>query len=364
MTSVHHAYDTRILHRQCLAAIDAGMKVILIAPHRHDEHYKGVHIKSVQQIDNPRRRLLVGAINVLKLALRERGDVYQFHDPELIPVGVVLSLLGKKVIYDVHEEYTKDFLTKEWIPRKLRRPASLAISLLEKAAQGFFSGIVAATPTIANQFPPSKTITVQNFPKKSELSSMTSLPYSERGYKIIYIGNITEIRGIREMVTSVNYASNKLAAPLSLELGGSFSPLELREAVLRIPGWHNVNYWGFLNRDEVAEIMGTARIGLLLFHPTPNHLEALPNKLFEYMSVGIPIIASNFPLWTKIINETRCGLVVNPKIPQETAEAIEYLINNQKEAEAMGYRGQEAVENIYSWEPQAQKLIALYRSMQ
>ncbi|GAB6162897.1 hypothetical protein JCM12298_20570 [Desulfothermus naphthae] len=102
---------------------------------------------------------------LFRLALKEKADVYHFHDPELIPIGLILSLFGKKVIYDVHEDVPKQILIKDWIKsNSVRKFVSLFFKGFENLTCIFFSQIVAATPDIAKKFPAQKTITIRNFP--------------------------------------------------------------------------------------------------------------------------------------------------------------------------------------------------------
>jgi len=118
---------------------------------------------------------------------------------------------------------------------------------------------------------------------------------------------------------------------------------------------------GFVSRKDVAKLMGDSRMGLVLFHPAPNHIAAQPNKLFEYMSAGIPVIASDFPLWRQIVESSNCGLLVDPLNPQSIADAICWLIEHPKEAEEMGRCGREAVEREYNWGHEEAKLLSFYR---
>lgn len=113
----------------------------------------------------------------------------------------------------------------------------------------------------------------------------------------------------------------------------------------------------------MGALLGHARIGLVLLHPTPNYYDALPVKLFEYMSAGVPVIASDFPLWRKIIEGAGCGLVADPLDPHAIASAIEWLLTHPDEAEAMGKRGQEAVRKLYNWEHEAKALINFYERL-
>jgi len=117
---------------------------------------------------------------------------------------------------------------------------------------------------------------------------------------------------------------------------------------------------GFVNRAGVKTVATRSMGGLVLFHPEPNHINAQPNKIFEYMSAGIPVIASNFPLWKEIVEGTKCDICVDPLNPKEIADAIRWVIEHTREAQAMGQNGRHAVVDKYNWERESKKLLMLY----
>lgn len=362
LTSVHPPYDTRIYHKECCSLADFGNSVTLICCADNDKVINSIKIRAIKKPQSRKERMLLSVWRICRVALKENAVVYHFHDPELIPVGMLLKLRGKRVIYDVHEDLPKQILSKEWIPRPLRRLVAGAARVAEAVASRAFDGIVAATPAIARRFPPSKTVVVQNFPILNELITPASMPYQKRPAKIVYVGGITAIRGIREMVQAMSLLPESLSNT-RLVLAGEFSPPSLEAEVRCLPGWDRVEFLVWQDRASVARLLGEARIGLVLFHPVPNHVEAQPNKLFEYMSTGLPVIASDFPLWREIVDGIGCGLLVNPLDPRAIAGAIQYLLTHPDEAEEMGRRGQEAVYKKYNWDVEKEKLLSLYRRL-
>ncbi len=291
-------------------------------------------------------------------ALRQaRPDVAHFHDPELIPVGILLRLSGTKVIYDVHEDLPRQILSKPYIPAPLRRPIAGFARALEWLAGRLLTGIVPATPAIAEHFPAGLSVLVQNFPLPGELTAPASSHYAKRPPHFAYVGGISEIRGTGQMVEALQIAT---ADGICLRMAGVFLPAAHRADVEALPGWRNVDFIGWADRPTVATMLGDVRAGLVLFGPYPNHISAQPNKLFEYMGAGLPVIASDFPLWRQIVDGAGCGLLVNPEDPKAIAEAMDWLLNNPDEAEAMGKRGQRAVEEIFNWPSEAKKLVAFY----
>jgi glycosyltransferase involved in cell wall biosynthesis len=130
-----------------------------------------------------------------------------------------------------------------------------------------------------------------------------------------------------------------------------------------MPGWQHVEALGFVDRKVVMATAARSMGGLVLLHPTINYIDALPIKMFEYMSAKIPVIASNFPLWKEIVEGAECGICVDPLNPEEIAEAIQFIVEHSAEAEQMGKNGRKAVEERYNWCMEEKKLLLLYEEI-
>jgi glycosyltransferase involved in cell wall biosynthesis len=275
----------------------------------------------------------------------------------------LLAAHGKAVVYDIHEDAPADILHKDYIPRCLRRPLTWSVRKLENAACRRFSGLIAATPTIAKRFCSinPNTVVVHNFPMLDEIAPTVDLPWDERPPAMAYIGSISERRGIREILQALALLPSDNSAQMML--AGPFSPAELRTELMRLPGWPRVKYLRVLDRPSVANLLSRVRLGLLVLQPEPNFCNAMPIKLFEYMAAGIPVIASDFPSWRQIIGEAGCGLLVDPQDPQAIARAMEYLLSHDAEAEAMGRRGRQAACELYNWNSEERVLLNFYSEL-
>jgi len=301
---------------------------------------------------------------VLRQARRLQADIYHIHEPMLIPAGCILRLAGKTVIYDVHEDWPRQAINNA--RNKGAWTAGLAIcagwSVLEWVARIAFQRFVCATPHIARRFPERRTCVCRNLPDRDLATTLHAaadrIPYPSRPNHAISVGNLTLTRGIREALEALERIPEQLGA--RLVVAGDCVPPSLLAQVKTSPGWHRVEYLGWVDRTRVIDELSRARMGLLLFHPTENHVHALPNKLFEYMAAGLPVVVSNFPAWRKIVQGHGCGLVVDPLSPSSIAEAVEYLLNHPAEAEQMGGRGRHAIRNEFNWETEQGKLVALY----
>ena len=124
-----------------------------------------------------------------------------------------------------------------------------------------------------------------------------------------------------------------------------------------------MKYLGIIDRSEVNKLYGCARVGLVLYQPAANHVNAQPIKMFEYMAAGLPSVVSNFPLWMELVGENACGICVDPTSPQAVHEAIQYLLEHPVEAQTMGRNGRKNVMEKYNWGVEEKKLLALYQDI-
>ena len=357
LTSVHAIDDTRILHKECKCLARAGHDVALMACHERDETLHGVRIIALGRPRNRFDRATRVAWSFFRRAMRERADVYHLHDPELLWIGVLLKLGGRTVIYDVHEDVPKQIMNKFWIRPWAKRLLSRAAMLAEAVASRTLDALVTATPTIAEKFPVSKTVVVQNFPESAVAHTNGEVtPFEERESAFVYTGGLTEAQGLREMMD----AYSLLPPGVTGTVAGRFDHAPLEAQIRAGDGWKRVRYLGQLQRDGVMEAIRSARCGVVVDRPISNYLDAYSTKMFEYMACGVPVVYSNFPLWIRLMSEADCGVAVDPTDPQAIAEAIQRLADDPEEARRLGENGRHAIATRFNWEAELAKLEALY----
>jgi glycosyltransferase involved in cell wall biosynthesis len=359
LTSVHPRFDTRIFLKECRSLAAAGYGVsLVVADGKGDEVVDNISIHDVGNARGRLDRMLGATRRVFAKAKALNADIYHFHDPELIPIGLKLKRLGKRVIFDSHEDVPKQILSKEYLSTPVKWLISRVIAVYERFASRRFDAIVAATPFIRDKFLKinAQTLDINNFPMLGELASDTEAGIASKERRICYVGGIGILRGIREAVR----AMEQVTSGIRLQLAGTFSEDGIEAEVKTYPGWASVDQLGFLNREQVRALMARSVAGVVTFLPAPNHLDAQPNKMFEYMSAGLPVIASNFPLWREIIEGNDCGLCVDPLDTNAIARAVDFLAAHPERAREMGGNGLRAVMARYNWEIEEQKLLALY----
>ena len=341
----------------CTSLASQGNEVTLIvADGKGDELKKGISILDVGASKSRFDRIRNAPKRVFAKAAALNADLYQLHDPELIPIGLKLKRLGHRVIFDSHEDVPRQMLGKSYLNKPLLWLIAKTFMVYERWACQKLDGVIAATPTIRDKFLPinSNTVNINNFPLLDELKPQAS--WEDKRTEVCYVGGISSIRGIKEVCA----AMGKVKSKVRLNLAGLFSEPSVEQEVRTMTCWERVNHSGFLDRDHVREVLSRSMAGLVTLHPIINYLDALPVKMFEYMCAGIPVIASDFPLWREIIKGNNCGLLVDPLDPAAIAKAIDYLVENPKEAQRMGENGRRAVENRYNWGLEEKKFLQFY----
>jgi glycosyltransferase involved in cell wall biosynthesis len=368
LSSVHPCFDVRIFQKQARSLAEAGYEVTLVAIADFEERLvDGVRILGLPRPRSPWLRPLNWWC-ILTIARRERADLYHFHDPDLLIVGGLLRLLtGKPVIYDVHENYPQDILTKEWIPALLRRPFSALFRFFEDHAARWMDAVVVVNEQLAERFRgKSRVATVFNYsrlePSRTNQGTGEQTPRRPIPY-FVYAGRISDDRGLHECVQALAHLEEHDVELLCAGRIGHVAEEGFKELLEGQRPHSRFKYLGLLPYEAIPPLLQDAAAGLLCFRPTPNNVLGTPNKLFEYMSAGIPVIASDFPFIREVVSEADCGLLVRPEDAEEIASAMKRILRDPNGAARWGRNGLQAVKERYNWQMEEQKLLSLYAEL-
>ena len=175
-------------------------------------------------------------------------------------------------------------------------------------------------------------------------------------------GGLQSFHGVNESILAIAKIKNKYPNIKFKTIGNILVDINLM--IKKYSLEKNIILTGYLPYREMYKEISGGKIGLLILKSDfYNSYIGLPNKLFDYMLCGLPVVASNFPEISKVVKEADCGILVDPTNVDEIANAILYLLEHPEEAKRMGDSGRRAVEEKYNWERMEEKLFELYRGL-
>jgi glycosyltransferase involved in cell wall biosynthesis len=322
----------------------------------------------------PYRRSLrcLNWLRLLTRAVRSEAAVFHFHDPELIPVGLALRLVkrGKKVVYDIHEHSDATILSREWVPRPLRRPAARLVDKIERATAGMFSGIVVADARMAEKFTGARRIVeIRNFPQASfgeryaEEQRRDKTMEEKKDPVVVYVGVMGQDRGLETVLEAMPMVRSRVPEASCFLVGrvsGSGLSSRYRDNLEEYLAGGNITVTGQVDYEKVMQYLAGSDVGWVPFPPIAKHRWGIGTKLTEYMAMALPVVASDYGEGAEVVRREKCGILVDPEDPSDHAEAIALLLTDREMARELGQKGREAFLRGYCWEAQGAKLLDFY----
>lgn len=359
ISTVHSETDSRILVKECQTLSKAGFDVSLIINGDKDKINYGTKIIALDNNNSRLYRMFKKSKIAFNKAIEVDADIYHFHDPELISLGLKLKRRGKKVIYDVHEDMPKQIMSKVYLgPLFVRKMISKSFAFYEKQSAKKFDAVVGAIDEITNQFKNDNAISIKNYAIKDMFEAAVPVKREETSeIVLIYVGSITKIRGIKEIIK----ATELLEGRAKLWILGPYETETLKSECEAMEGYKYCKYFGSMPLKEVYNYTKSADIGLCTLHPTENYKESIPIKVLEYMASEKPLILSNFPYWKNLFGEI--GEYVDPLNPEDIKNAVEVFINNKELINKIGKENKKTFLEKFSWDAEGEKLVGLYKKI-
>ena len=363
ITDAHPPEDGRIFRRACVSCVRAGYETYLVE--RGETYDKmGVHIVGIGQPEKASRlyRMTLFAKKAYETALRIDADIYHLHDPELLPYALKFKKLGKKVVFDSHEDYVEQIRQKTYLPKPIAHVVSRLFQYYSNRVYKRIDGLTYPGSGMVNSaFDGSCRNVVQtdNLPWLSELYDKYSANANKEPNTVCYIGGLDEARGITQIVRAAELANCKLY------LAGPFSSDDYRRTIEMTDKHSHVEYLGVLDRNQIVELLQKVEIGLCTLLDVGQYykMKNLPTKVYEYMSMGLPVVINDSAYNKYFIEQCRIGYAVDSSSPEEIAHAITALLEDKALREECGKNGRNAIINTYCWDKVQNNLLDMYQSI-
>ena len=358
-SSVHRWNDNRIFYKEAVS-LSKHYDVELHAPADFEnKSFHGVIIVGLSQWkkEYDRKNIRHELWNRLK---NSNADIFIFHDPELIWVGIKTAITtNKKVIYDIHENTVESIKQKKWLNIFSKRISIVVYTVLQWIGTKVFSHFLLAENSYKSIIKNNAT-TILNYPIVKDWPTS-----GDKLYDLVYLGDVTEDRGgvsIIEIIRVLKENNNKIKLAIVGKIPHTFQKIISNK--IKLYGLeNNVDVFGYLNYPDAMKIVSQSKIGLSLLMPIKNYMYSYPTKLFDYMQGGIPFICSNFPLYKELVKECKTGITVEPLSINEACNEILILLNDQMLYNKMCSNGKSALKEKYNWSTQENKLIDLINSL-
>lgn len=357
VTSMHPVFDLRVFKKESVS-LAKMYNTFLVAANVGDQEIEGVHIRGFKQSTNRMKKML-STKNLLNKLVEIDADIYHFHDPELLSVGLKMKKKGKKIIFDSHENYSTILLSTSWIPKPMRKLAARVYTQYERYCLKRYDAVISVTSFIVDRLKKinSETYQVTNYPLFHDVPDNR-----EWGKSVCFAGGIDKWWMHHNIVKAIEKTN------ASYELAGVSPNSSYFDSLTQTKGWEHVVFRGKLQQDEVMSFMQKSSAGMnVSSYDDPNAGNKIGSlgvqKLFEYMMAGIPIICSDHDVWHEIITKNDCGICVDPNDINQITDAINYLINNPEEAKRMGDNAYRAVQTEYNWQSQEKELYKIYNKI-
>ncbi|KUG19023.1 glycosyl transferase, group 1 [hydrocarbon metagenome] len=365
LTSTHGPGDGRIFQKEA-KSLAREHEVTIVAPSNSNRSYiaDGIRIVTVKQSDSIALHLLT-LLRLLRECFAQDADVYHCHEPDALLIGVLAKLIkGKQVIYDIHEHWPSEIPFDIGIRNGtlVQKAFSAFISKVELALARLADRTLAVSESVAARF---GEIGLDPTILSNHAIADIDVPYNQdrEGRKLMFVaGNIHSFHGIEECIQAVSRVRARYP-DVSLTLIGN-----VREDLCEYTNGSGhsdfCTFTGFLGYREMYEKLNDGTAALLVFKPAYYNISiGLPNKLFDYMLLGLPIVASDLLEIRTVVSTAECGILVNPAKVSDIADAIAYLFDHPEDARRMGANGRKAVLKKYNWSRMETKLLEIYREL-
>lgn len=369
LTTRHDCDDNRVYQKEVLSLADGGFQVFFVAPNNKERNHKNITYISIPK-HNPylKRRFLMK--KVFRIVREIKPSIVHIQDIELLPVlfKIKKRLPFVKTIYDVHEDYRSQMLTKLSIPVMFRKIASIYVSKLENKSNKAVDYIVCADPLTSDYFDKTKTSVIYNYPKISDykVDKMNKDIRLRSQYDLIFPGSmrIFTYKTIVDIVSICHTRGVNLScciiSPFRIPGGKEEVISYIKSKGLPLSLFSLINP---VPPTSVQDYLSKSKIGILPLPDTPKLQKNIPTKLFEYMIEYLPIVGSDLKPSRQFVTDGETGFLVKYDSIADYADKIIYILNNPDEANRMGECGHNLVIKNYSWENEANKLLNIYRNL-
>lgn len=306
---------------------------------------------------------------VADILKKYKVDVIHIHDLPLCRIGTeVRKHYNIKLVIDLHENWpallgvsahTNTFFGRILSSEKQWRT-------YEKAYVREADGVIAVVDEMKERIsksgiPADKIFVLENTP---DSGSINELKYERdnKFFTLIYVGGISMHRGLQHVIDGVRLLIPELPVRLWIAGDGRYSGT-LKDQVKKLNLLNFVEFFGMVTKAESEDLLKKADLGLIPHLRSEQSDNSSPNKLFEYMAVGLPVLASNCISVKRVLDETKAGKTYVFDSPSDFASVVKELYYDREKSKIFAMNGEKAIREKYNWQQSSISLLKLYSGL-
>lgn len=368
-------YNTQPGHREATTLQDAGYDVtVLCNTGKHKKTFDVLDNVKVRRVDIEKwqnrwskLKYFISYLKMTKIAITLNAHIYHCHDLlTIIPGYIAAKANGSRIIYHSNE------LNLDTIGVLGREFERFIWKLIETALINRVDKVVTLNESIADtlvnryhlkEYP----VIVRNCPRKPKGGIRDNdllrkkFHLSQQKKIVLYQGGLINGRGLFHLVESVKYFPEDA---ILIILGDGYLKSDLIQLAKKLHGLNRkIFFHNYVPSDKLLNYTASANVGVITYQCLClNYYYVLPNKIFEYLMAGLPVIASNFPELKRLVNQFNVGELVDPESPEEIGKAVSKIISDKECYKKMHQNALKA-SKVYNWKNESKKLLNLYNEL-
>lgn len=352
ITCGHRPDDERIYEREIKTLLEAGYKITYFTRWQGDNNLSDENLwhRNYSQKDISTRDYIQGILRDFQVL---KPSIVHIHEFELLPLAKkAKKLYNAKIIYDVHDTLRsmwETFSSKKGLAKTM---INKSLSFFESLHLKYVDEIILANRIFNNNNYYSekglRTTVIENFPRLDNLcepKKTSTLPL------ILYQGQISEDRGITTLVDAFNIVQKEIPST-RLRILGTIRSIAYKKTLHEKINKSNSNgvikLMSEVRHKKVWDYMQEAHIGVIPSLKTPRVMLDTPTKLFEYMSAGCVVVATDVPPVHHFLE--KAGELVSPGSAKSLADGMLNILNNEKVFIQYSTEGIKRIGEKYNWE--------------
>jgi glycosyltransferase involved in cell wall biosynthesis len=314
---------------------------------------------------------------LLKLCRRHRIEALHVHDlPYALAATVVGRWLRIPVIFDMHEHYTAMLRMGFETPphRRFRTLAAPLLGLLgveeRIACRSAHAVIIVADEHRARVAgcgaPPDRIHVVTNTEDPDQFAGLPLDPAIAQRYAdttmILYIGVMNAHRGLETAIDALPRVIERIPNTRLVLIGDGPSRPGLQRRVAKRGLGDAVDFPGYQPFKSLPSYVNACAAGLIPHVSTPHTETTMPNKIFQYMILGRPVVVSNLRPLQRVIDDAQCGVSFQERDADSLAAAL-IRLHDADLRRQLGENGRAAVATRYNWPQTVATLLDLYADL-